>query len=114
MTELTFNSFFAIQSVLSINMKSPIRKLSVLTNQSSSGSLITFPTDFWPHPKEWICKNTRNIQDSTFADIYFSDFSSFIFKVPVEKVVIDEEELHDIVIDGILNLKNLSRTFFID
>ena len=31
-----------------------------------------------------------------FADIYFSEFSSFIFKVPVEKVVIDEEELHGI------------------
>ena len=35
------------------------------------------------------------MEDSTFADIYFSEFSSFIFKVPVEKVVIDEEELHD-------------------
>ena len=33
------------------------------------------------------------------ADITFSDFSSFIFKVPVEKVVKDEEELHDIEID---------------
>ena len=31
-----------------------------------------------------------------FADIYFYEFSSFIFKVPVEKVVIDEE-LHGIV-----------------
>ena len=40
--ELTSNCFFAIQSVLSINMKSPIRKLLVLTNQSSSGSLIYF------------------------------------------------------------------------
>ena len=47
------------------------------------------------------------MQDSTFTDISFSDFSSFIFKVPVEKVVIDEEELE---IDGILNLENLSRT----
>ena len=48
-----------------------------------------------------------------FADIYFSDFSSFIFKVPEEKIVIDEEELHGIEIDGILNLENLSRTVFI-
>ena len=36
------------------------------------------------------------MQDSKFADIYFSEFSSFIFKVPVEKVVIDEKELHGI------------------
>ena len=28
------------------------------------------------------------------------DFSSFILKVPIEKVVIDEEELHGIEIDG--------------
>ena len=47
------------------------------------------------------------MQGSKFADIYFSEFSSFIFKVPVEKVVIDEEELHGIEIDGILNLENL-------
>ena len=61
------------------------------------------------------------MQDSTFAD--FSNFSSFIFKVnhifmkekdnPVEKVVIDEEELDGIETDGILNLKNLPRTVFI-
>ena len=44
----------------------------------------------------------------------FYDFSSFIFKVPVEKVVKNEEELHDIKRDGILNLENLSRTVFID
>ena len=44
----------------------------------------------------------------------FYDFSSFIFKVPVEKVVKNEEELHDIERDGILNLENLSRTLFID
>ena len=59
---------------------------------------------FWQLKKQ-ICKNIRNIQYTTFADINFSDFSSFIFKVPVEKVVIDEEELHRI--DGILNLENL-------
>ena len=48
------------------------------------------------------------MQDSMLADIYFTEFSSFIFKVPVEKVVIDEEELHGIEIDGFLNLlKNL-------
>ena len=36
------------------------------------------------------------MRGSKFADIYFSEFSSFIFKVPVEKVVTDEEELHGI------------------
>ena len=36
------------------------------------------------------------MQDPKFADIYFSEFSSFIFKVPVVKVVIDEEERHGI------------------
>ena len=40
----------------------------------------------------------------TFGDIDFSDFSSFIFEVPVEKVVIYQEEFHGIEIDGILNL----------
>ena len=54
------------------------------------------------------------MQDSTFADIGFSDFSSFIFKISVEKLVIDEEELHGIEIDSILNFENLSRTVFID
>ena len=46
-----------------------------------------------------------------FADINFFDFfffcCCFIFEVPVEKVVIDEEELHGIETDGILNLENL-------
>ena len=52
-----------------------------------------------------------------FADIDFSDFPIFIFKVnhvfveekdnPVEKVVIDEGELDIIEIDGILNLDKL-------
>ena len=64
--------------------------------------------------KKQICKNIRNIQYSTVADITFSDFSSFIFKIPVEKVVQDEEALPDIEIDGILNFENLSRTVFID
>ena len=36
----------------------------------------------------------------TLADIGFCDCSSFISKVPVEKVVIDEEEVHSIEIDG--------------
>ena len=36
------------------------------------------------------------MQDSKFTNIYFSDISNFIFKVPVEKVFIDEEGLHGI------------------
>ena len=67
---------------------------------------------FWQLKKE-ICKNIQNIQSSTFADINFSDFSSFIFKAPVDKIV-DEDELHGIEIDRILNLEKLSRTVFID
>ena len=68
---------------------------------------------FWQLKKQ-IRKNIGNVQYSTVADITFSDFSSFIFKVPVEKVVNDEEELHDVETDGILNLGNLSRAVFID
>ena len=50
---------------------------------------------------------------------WFSNFSIFIFKVnhilmkgkdnPVEKVIIDEEELDGIEIEDILNLENLPR-----
>ena len=36
------------------------------------------------------------MQDSKFSYIYFFEFSSFIFKVLVVKVVIDEEKLHGI------------------
>ena len=36
------------------------------------------------------------MQDPKFADIYFSEISSIIFKVSLEKVFIDEEELHGI------------------
>ena len=79
MVELTLNCFFAIQSVLSINMKSPITKLLVLTNQSPSGSLIYFPYSFDNQRSK--CANIYE----TFLDIYFSEFSSFILKVPVEK-----------------------------
>ena len=42
MIELTFNCFFSIQSALSTNTNSPIRKLLVLTSQLSSGCLIYF------------------------------------------------------------------------
>ena len=39
------------------------------------------------------------MQDPKFADVYFYEFSRFIFKVPVEKVVIDEKELHGIDVE---------------
>ena len=62
------------------------------------------------------------MQDSTFADINFSDFSIFIFKVnrvfmeetdnPVEKVVIDDEELDGIEIGGI-SFENLPSSVLI-
>ena len=47
------------------------------------------------------------MQGSKFADIYFYEFSSFIFKVPVEKVVIDEKELHGIDV-GVLT-RNIAK-----
>ena len=71
-------------------------------------------------------KYIRNkmLDSTTFADIVFFYFSSFIFKAnhvfmeekdnPAEKVVIDEGDLHGIVIDGILNLENVPRAVFID
>ena len=97
MIELRFNCFFAIKSVSNINTKPPIRKLLVLTNQSSSGSLIYFPCNVLRQSiLRCYVKVLRNMQESKFADIYFYEFSSFVFKVPVEKVVIDEKELHGI------------------
>ena len=63
----------------------------------------------------------NKMHDFTFADV---DFSSFIFKVnhvfiwekenPSEKIVINEEDLDGIEIQGILSLENLLRTVFID
>ena len=44
------------------------------------------------------------MQDSKFADIGFSDFCRFALKISVDKVAIDQEELHGIEIDGILNI----------
>ena len=63
------------------------------------------------------------MQDSTFAVLSFSDFPIFIFKVnqvfmqekenSVGKVVLYEEELDGIEIDGMLNLENLPGTVLI-
>ena len=59
--------------------------------------------------------NTQKYTEYAVSDVpKYQILFSFIFKVPVEKVVTDEEKLHGIKIDGILNLKNLSRTVFID
>ena len=69
--KLTSDCFFAIQSVLAINIKSQIKKLLVLINQPRFWFTLLF-----------IYIAIRNkIQDCTFADINFSDFSIFIFKV---------------------------------
>ena len=57
MIELRFNCFFAIQSVSNINTKPPIRKLLVLTNQSSSGSLIYFPCNVLTKYFAMLCKS---------------------------------------------------------
>lgn len=43
---LTFNCLFLIQSILSISMNSPIKKLLVLIKQSNSGYLILVITNF--------------------------------------------------------------------
>ena len=124
--KLTFNCFFAIESGLSMNIKSPIRKLLFLTNQSSSDSLIYFALQMFSQLKKEIYANMaeRNkMKDSTLAYIDHPDFFIFIFKVnwafmeekdnPVESVAIDEEEQYDIEIYCFLNLENLRRTVFI-
>ena len=52
-----------------------------------------------------------NMQKYTKYTVYdvcrYDFFWCFIFEVPVEKVVIDEEKLHGIEIDAILNLEIL-------
>ena len=48
------------------------------------------------------------MRGSKFADIYFSKFSSFIFKVPVEKVVIAEEQLYGIDVGELT--RNIAKT----
>ena len=124
--KLTFNCFFAIESGLSMNIKSPIRKLLFLTNQSSSDSLIYFGLQMFSQLKKEIYANMaeRNkMKDSTLAYIDHPDFFIFIFKVnwafmeekdnPVESVAIDEEEQYDIEIYCFLSLENLPRTVFI-
>ena len=124
--KLTFNCFFAIESGLSMNIKSPIRKLLFLTNQSSSDSLIYFALQMFSQLKKEIYANMaeRNkMKDSTLAYIDHPDFFIFIFKVnwafmeekdnPVESVAIDEEEQYDIEIYCFLSLENLPRTVFI-
>ena len=77
-------------------------------------------------PKKQIhTKYIRNQkQETMFADIDFSNFSSFIFKVndtfiekednPSEKVVRDEEELDSIDMEDIGNLEESPRIVFID
>ena len=66
----------------------------------------------------------NKLPETMFAGIDFSNFSDFIFKANhvfienkdniSEKVVIDDEELDGIDIDGVGNLKDLPRILFID
>ena len=49
---LTFNCLFAIQSAVSISIKSPIKKLLVSINQSDSGNLIYFYYKFFDRAQE--------------------------------------------------------------
>ena len=82
-------------------MKPPIRKLLVLTNQSSSGSLIYFPCNVLTKYFAMLCKSITK-----YAGIVLFE-KSFIFKVPVEKVVIDDKELHGIDIGELT--KNIAK-----
>ena len=116
MIELTF-FFLAIQAVLSINIKSQIRKLLVLNSQSFSGSFICLAYRCFESWMKYMKYMRNKMQDPTFADIEFSNFSSFIFKLNhvfmeenenlEEKFIVGEEELDGIAIDGILNSENL-------
>ena len=106
-------------------MKSPIRKLLVLANQSSSGSLIYFAYRYLDSQRSKHANKKQNARLNV-RRYWFSWYwvSIFIFKInhvfmegkdnPVEKVVIDEEEPDVIEIDGILNLQNPPKTVFID
>ena len=58
-------------------MKSPIRKLLILTNQSSSDSLIYFFYRCFGRSKYANIAIRKKTQDPTFVDIDFSDFYTF-------------------------------------
>ena len=101
-------------------MKSPIRKLLFLNNQSSSGSLIYFALLLKKELYANIARRNKMQGSMHYPDFdlyWLSWFSVFIFKVNwvfmEGKVDIDEEELDGIEIYGILNLENLPRTVFI-
>ena len=67
-------------------MKSPIRKLLVLTNQSPFGRLVYFPYRCLTAKEANMQKYTKYAVFDVRRYINFSDFSSFIFKAPIEKV----------------------------
>ena len=69
----------AIQSVLSISMKSPIKKLLVSINQSSSGNMIYFYQKFFDRAKEAniYAIKSRNLRLQLLNFLYFC---SFVFK----------------------------------
>ena len=119
---MTSSCFFAIQSVLSVNFNSAIGKLLVLINQSFGGYSIdvkqmsnTLFTNFTTELKKQIGIQYEIKCRKLLSQIMIR--SSFIFKEnhvfleekdnPSEKVVIVEEELDGIDIDGVGNLLNL-------
>ena len=107
--KLASNCFFVIQSVLVINVKSPIRKFLVLTNQSSS-AILTYFAFYLYSCKKWNAGLfVHRYWFFWFFYFYFQSRLRFHGKKdsPVEKVVIDDEELDDIEIDNILDLENL-------
>ena len=104
-------------------MKSPIRKLLVLTNQSISFNSTSFAYKCFELINNVYTKYIRNKkQETMFPDIGFSNFSSFIFKVNhvlIEKEdnpskIFDKNKLDCSGIEDIQSLEDLPRIEFID
>ena len=75
--KLTSNCFFIIQSVLAINKKSPVTKLLVLTNQSSSDILIYFAFYLYRFKKQNARLYVRRYWFFWFFYFYFHSKSRF-------------------------------------
>ena len=103
-------------------MKSPIKKLLVSINQSNLGNLICFYYRIFDRAKEVnsFATKSRRLRLQILSFLYFSSFifneNQVIIKEdnPSQKVVIVEEELDDIDLDGIGNLEYIPRLVFID
>ena len=84
---LTSNCLFSVQSISTISIKSPIKKLLVSINQSNSGNWFPFVTNFLRERE----KQTQMLQikDNVCRYWVFCIFLSFTFK---ENQVFNEEE----------------------